>query len=190
MKIEIVTQKQNNFEFLIEREQGMYNNCNLSIELTEKDIEGLSQDEIKTLAWLRTKPTAIRVFEQIEPLDEPDNPIDFKLIEPIAKRLELYGPTTLTIGSTAEYQAAVYDQYNQRIEADLTWINKVIIATEIGEVVVNVSLGDLSRSLVVNIVKRIKTEKEILQELVDTLIVDNLKMQEQIDALITSSLGV
>ncbi len=190
MKIEIVTQKQNNFEFLIEREQGMYNNCNLSIELTEKDIEGLSQDEIKTLAWLRTKPTAIRVFEQIEPLDEPDNPIDFKLIEPIAKSLELYGPTTLTIGSTAEYQAAVYDQYNQRIEADLTWINKVIIATEIGEVVVNVSLGDLSKSLVVNIVKRIKTEKEILQELVDTLIVDNLKMQEQIDTLITSSLEV
>ncbi len=72
----------------------------------------------------------------------------------------------------------------------MTWINKVIIATEVGEAVVNVSLGDLSKSLVVNIVERIKTEKEILQKLVDTLIVDNLKMQEQIDILITSSLGV
>ncbi len=50
MKITILNQKQNSFELLIEREQGMYNNCNLSIELTENDIEGLSQDEIKTLA--------------------------------------------------------------------------------------------------------------------------------------------
>lgn len=189
MEITIVSQNDINFEFLIEREQGMYNNCNLFIELTGDEVQGLSANEVKTLAWLRAKPTAIRVFEQIEPIDEVDNPIGFELVPSVPNRIELYGNSTLTVGAKSEYQAMVYDQYNQVINTDLTWINKVITATVTGEVIVTASLGDLSKSLVVNVVERAKTKDEILQELVDKLIVDNINMQSQIDTLFTSSLG-
>ncbi|MHB8065015.1 MAG: hypothetical protein ACYDG2_20750 [Ruminiclostridium sp.] len=190
MKIQILNQNQNRFEFLVEREQGMYNNCNLSITLADVEVQELTDDEIKTLAWLRVKSTAIRVFEQIEPLNEPDNPIGFELIPSAPKRIELYGNAVVAIGDTTEYQATVYDQYNQAMAAEPIWVNKSITAVEPGEVVVTASVGTLSKSLVVNVVERIKSQEEIMQELVDTLLVDNLNMQSQIDTLITSSLGV
>lgn len=190
MKITLLRQEQNNIEFLVERENGTYNNCNLLIELSESETQGLTENEIKTLAWLRVKPTAIRVFEQIEPLNESDNAAGFELVPSVPKRIELYGSTVVIIGNAAEYQAAVYDQYNQVMTSELTWTNKVITATEVGEVVVTACLGELSKSLVVKVIKKIKTKEEKLQELVDTLILDNLNMQKQIDSLITSGLGV
>lgn len=190
MKITIMNQNKNCFEFLIEREQGMYNNCNLAVELTNGEVQDLTEDEIKTLAWLRVKPTAIRVFEQIEPLDEQDNSVGFTLAPSVPKRIEIYGNSTIVIGDTAEYHAVVYDQYGQAMTAEPAWVNKTITAVEVGSLTVTASLGDLSKSMTVSVIERIKSREEILQELVDTLIVDNLNMQSQIDTLIPASLGV
>jgi hypothetical protein len=81
LKITIVKQKANQIEFLIEREQGMYNNVNVSATFTDEEIVGLTQDQIKTLAYNKVKDIAIRVFAQIEPLNEVENPVGFNLVE-------------------------------------------------------------------------------------------------------------
>ncbi|WP_313559713.1 hypothetical protein [Ruminiclostridium cellobioparum] len=64
------------------------------------------------------------------------------------------------VDSTAEYQSAVYDRYNQLMTADLNWTNKTATGTEVGIILVTTSLGDLSQELTVNIVDRIKSREE------------------------------
>lgn len=191
MKINISKQIENSFEFLVEREIGQYNNCSLISELSESEVQELSEDEIKTLAWLRVKPTAIRVFNEIEPLNEVDTPAEFKIVPSIPKRIEIIGNSTIMVGSTAEYQAAVYDQYGQVIsDVDLTWNNKTVTAIEVGVMTVTASLGNMSESFTVSAIEKPKSREEQLQELVDQLIIDKLNMQRQIDTLVTSSLEV
>lgn len=82
MKIQIVKQEQNFIEFLVEREKGMYNNCNLTAEFNHYEIEGLTQNQINQLAWDKVKHVAYRVFNQIEYLDESENFIGFE-VEPL-----------------------------------------------------------------------------------------------------------
>jgi len=82
MKIQIINQEQNSIDFLVEREEGMYNNVNVTAEFTNEEIEGLTQGQIYQLAWDKVKHIVYRVFEQIEPLDEPENFIDFE-VEPL-----------------------------------------------------------------------------------------------------------
>jgi DNA-directed RNA polymerase subunit L len=81
LKITVLKQEQNQIDFLIEREQGTYNNVNVSAIFTDEEISGFSENQVKTLAYNKVKDIAIRVFEQIEPLDEVDNPVDFSLVE-------------------------------------------------------------------------------------------------------------
>ena len=78
MKITVLNQEGNTLTYLIERKQGQYNNIVEPITLT--NTEGLTDDEIKTLGYIKLKPLAKRVFEVIEPLDEVDNPIDFEIV--------------------------------------------------------------------------------------------------------------
>lgn len=82
MKIQIINQEQNSIDFLVEREEGMYNNVNVTAEFTNEEIEGLTQGQIYQLAWDKVKHIVYRVFEQIEPLDEPENFIGFE-VEPL-----------------------------------------------------------------------------------------------------------
>ncbi len=77
MKIQIVKQEDDLIEFLVEREEGTYNNCNLTALLTSDEIEGLTEGQILQLAWNKVKHIAYRVFNQIEPLNEDENPIGF-----------------------------------------------------------------------------------------------------------------
>lgn len=191
MIVKISNQITKGYELFIEREKGIYNNCNLSVDLSQTDVHGLTDNEIKTLAWLRVKPIAIRVFEEIEPLDEKDNPIGFKLVPSVPKRIQILGSRTLFVGDTTEYQAEVYDQYGQEMrDVELIWDNKYITATEKGNKTVTACFGDISESFTVSIIERPKTRDEILQELVDQLLIDNLNMQQQIDTLITTNLEV
>lgn len=192
MKITVVNQTESSITFYVEREKGVHNHVDeLIADFTAAEIEGLNADEIKTYAWHKVKPIAVRVFEQIEPLDENDNPIDFTLVLSRPVRLEIIGNPTLMIGDTAEYHVIVYDQYEQVMyDASPTISNSTITATEVGEVTVTATLGDLSTSMTVGIIERPKTKEEQLQELIDQLILDNLNMQIQIDTLIMSSLEV
>lgn len=177
MRIEILEQNENSIKFLIEREQGTYNNTEEIAHFTVAEIEGLSANEIKTYAWYKVKPIVIRVFEQIEPLDEADNPIGFTLVPSRPVRLEIIGNPTLMIGDTAEYHAIVYDQYRQVIhDAEPTITNETITATDVGEITVTATLGELSAMMTVVITERPKTKEEQLQELIDQLILDNLNM--------------
>lgn len=79
MKITILNQEQNSIDFLIEREEGIYNNVNVTAELNDYEIEGLTQGQIYQLAWDKVKHIAYRVFNQIEPLDEEENFIGFEV---------------------------------------------------------------------------------------------------------------
>jgi hypothetical protein len=81
MKITIVRQEQNRIDFLIEREQVMYNNVNVSATFTDDEVLGFTDNQIKTYAYNKVKNIAIRVFAQIEPLSEMDNPIGFSLVD-------------------------------------------------------------------------------------------------------------
>lgn len=190
IRSDTVIQDDRIIEYLIEREQGQYNNIVETVILPISELVGLSEDEIKTLGYLKIKPTAVRVFAEIEPLSEIDNPVDFELVPSVPKRIQIMGSNLLYTGDTAEYQATIYDQYGQTMDIDLTWNNKTIIATEIDNIVVSASFGNLLESFVVNIVEKPRTKEELLQELVDQLIIDNLNMQQQIDQLILTSLGV
>ena len=81
MKIQILKQEAHQIDFLIEREEGTYNNVNVSATFTDDEIQGFTEDQIKTLAYNKVKDVAIRVFTQIEPLTESENPVGFKLVK-------------------------------------------------------------------------------------------------------------
>lgn len=126
------------------------------------------------MGYLKAKPTAIRVFIEIEPLDEGDSPMGFNLIQSVPKRIVILESSAVTIGNTAEYQALVFDQYNQQMNVEPVMENKTITATQVGVITVRASIGDIVASFDVNIIERVKTKEEQLQELVDQLILDNL----------------
>ncbi len=79
MNIKIIYAKTDMIEFFVERENGTYNNCNLTSTLSPHEIEGLTQEQVNQLAWDKVKHIAYRVFSQIEPLNEPENFIGFEV---------------------------------------------------------------------------------------------------------------
>lgn len=82
MKIQIIKEGENFIEFLVEREQKMYNNCNLTTTFTNEEVEGLTEGQKYQYLWDKVKHVAYRVFNQIEYLDEPENFIGFE-VEPL-----------------------------------------------------------------------------------------------------------
>lgn len=77
MKIIILEETENSIEFLVERERGIYNNCNPIATLYPHEVKGITKGQIYQLAWDKVKHIAYRVFNEIEPLDEGENPIGF-----------------------------------------------------------------------------------------------------------------
>lgn len=129
MKITVLGQEGNTLTYLIEREQGQYNNIVEQITLT--DTEGLSQDEIKTLGFIKLKPLAKRVFEAIEPLDESDTAEGFNLIPSRTAKTEVFAQTSVIVGSEAVVTKQFIDQYGQ---ATHEYIN--IDTSTVGEITV------------------------------------------------------
>jgi hypothetical protein len=82
MKIEIKSKSADHIEFFVEREKGQYNNVNINIELIHAETDALPDAQVNQWAWERAKPTVYAVFNRIEPLDEPENFLDFE-VEPI-----------------------------------------------------------------------------------------------------------
>lgn len=82
MKIEMIKNVGENpreITFFVERERGRYNNCRIDVTLEAEDMEGLKTEQINQLAWNLASPTAYRVFGSIEPLDEPERFLGFKV---------------------------------------------------------------------------------------------------------------
>lgn len=82
MKIQILNETPTHIDFLVEREQGMYNNVNVTAEFYDGEKEGLTQGQVYQLAWNKIKPTAYMVFNQIMPLEENERFIGFE-VEPL-----------------------------------------------------------------------------------------------------------
>lgn len=183
MKIQILEQENNKVHFLIEREEGMYNNVNVISEVTDLEVVGLSEDEVKTLAYLKVKPIAVKVFSQIEPLNEGDNPVDFELVPSRPVKIEIIGNTLLEIGDTQEYSTLVYDQYNQVVDLVPIMENKVIEATKVEKVIVKATLEDLVSELNVDVIARQIPKEEILETEIADLwydsMVKDMKLSEQ-----------
>lgn len=149
-------------EYLIERELGTYNNIVETVKLTTAEIAGLTVDEIKTLGFKRIKHVAVRVFEQIEPLAETDNPIGFTLVASVPKRIEVQGSNTLRVGDSAEYFANVFDQYGEITNDVITWTNKTVNATVEGIVKVTASVGIITDFIDVEIIPYTPSREEII----------------------------
>lgn len=82
MKIQIINETPTHIDFLVEREQGMYNNVNMTAEFYDGEKHGLTQGQVYQLAWDKVKPIPYRVFEQIMPLEENERFIGFN-VEPL-----------------------------------------------------------------------------------------------------------
>lgn len=117
MKIAIKAQHGNELTYLVEREKGTYNNITESVIV--KNTSGLDENEIKTAGWLMIKPIALRVFETIEPLDEPENPIGFKLIPSRIVKTEYEKPQNFIQNSEAYISKKTTDQYGQTTTTSL-----------------------------------------------------------------------
>lgn len=170
-------------EYLIEREQGTYNNIVESVTFNSAEISGMTEDEIKTFGYIKLKSLAKRVFEAIEILNEPDNPVGFTLVSSVPKRINILGNTTLQIGQTAEYQAIAYDQYEQTMNVNMTWQNKTITATQVGDVIIKASVGEITASMTVKVTEKQQTKEEILSQTVAQLSLENADLKQQLQTL-------
>lgn len=126
MRIEVISKMDETISILVERQKGIENNIRESITL--QSIEGLSDDEIKTAAWLKIKPIAIRVFEAIEPLDEEDAAEGFNMIPSRTVKTEVFVPSEIIVETEAYATKQHTDQYGQ-ITSEIVTIDTSTLGT-------------------------------------------------------------
>ncbi|MCT4631965.1 MAG: hypothetical protein N4A76_04405 [Firmicutes bacterium] len=127
MKIKIVNHKQDEQKHMIEiryeQETLIKNSVNCNVTLYKGETEHLSVDEIYTLAYHRTKSEMERVFRAVQYEEEELNPIQFKIIEAKAHKIELQGDTHIVKEKRKKQenklQAVVKDQYNKHYSTGL-----------------------------------------------------------------------
>lgn len=147
MKIKIINHIQNELnhiiEIRVEQELKPFNSLNKFVEIPKLKTEGLSDDEICTMAYKQIKNLAIGVFKKVEYVEESENCEGFKIIESKPFKIEILGNKTLTKLKNFEvkemYKACVINQYGElHKETNVELVeNYVGITIENNEVAIN-----------------------------------------------------
>lgn len=97
-------------EYLVEKEEGVYNNIVETILIPISETNDMDDDEVLTLGYDRIKQLAIRVFSAIEYNDEDDNPVGFKIKRKPIPEPTVYVPDPLEslVPSFMELEKAEY----------------------------------------------------------------------------------
>lgn len=165
MKITVLNQEGNTLTYLIEREQGPYNNIVEPITLT--NTEGLMENEIKTLGYIKLKPLAKRVFEVIEPLDEVDSPIDFEIVPSRTVKTEVFAPVSAIVGSEAYITKQYTDQYGQVTSENVAINTSTLGAVTVEGKTINIVNAPMPEPLEADRIAKLETENT---QLFDTIL--------------------
>jgi hypothetical protein len=181
-----------------QEENGYENGINKIIEFSSSESQGLSEDELYTLAFKRVSPMAIKRFKEVGYVEETFNPVGFKIIESKASRINIVGVETAkkAIGEDLylDYSALLLDQYGDVMKQLPIYNNEIELIghrLKINEnksqmITLSAKDGDLmqSKEVVIEYVEKELTETEQLASMVTTLALDSAEKQQQIELLV------
>lgn len=156
-------------EFFIERETGMYNNCNLKYNFLPNEADHLiSNDEIQTYAWYKVKPQAVLLFEAIMPMtsSEVDSPVNFEIIKPRIIGIDTRYESNVYLNENhVVYNVVSIDQYHREtVLSPSSYIINTIDTSSLGEKELIVTYSSFTEKYPVYVIEKTKSDLEVLQE--------------------------
>lgn len=191
-----------NIKINFEQEKFIKNNVTCNITIKNSDYPNiLCQDELYTLAMMKCKDEAIRVFSEVNYVDEDLNPENFSYIKPYPKKIKTKTKNIIKEkNKILNYPLSfeVLDQYNKVLDSPILELKEEKEGVSlIGGKILKIETDDITKIRIfgkyenifndfeffVSVTEKEITEIEKLSKMVNSLLLETILNNKKIEEL-------